>query len=918
MSEQRNPVVASLANRSQHPYSSIAVSPDRSNGIAAGKDTLRVFSLAVQGLREVRSLRISQHFQQAVAQPGAKSQSRYRENFKQNSPQNLVSSTSNVVTDVAWSLPQDGDRVDSSVVAAAGSNGAVIVWNAEEAFLDPSAATAMGPPPDAVLSQHARAVNRLAWHPNKRTPGFLLTASQDATVKLWERKSSSNGRGSSQPNQNLISWFGKQASRSSLTNSSISWHCLATFEPKAEAVRDIRWSPFHDNIFAMVTVTGSLLVYDINHPETACVRIQAHDGEATSCDWHPSNPGIIATGGAGDRCVKVWILTLSLSASISNPDQPEDICQREESNSRIWTSSGSSLKPMISSKIVSTKIVSSGHSINSGRKGNTKPAHILYVSASVTRIKWRPPAGTLHAGINSHESMLAVATSPIKGDHAGGNGLLSLWSYSRPYMALSVVEGHKEGAVTDFLWLDIPPDENSMIRPSNEMQEIPPEQPSSIVSRIGTPVFGSDSNIRSRDPGTPIMGSSRRRGRNSMDDMYSREREIDKTVDDSDSLEGTWQHVLSVGRDGRCILQSFVRGDRPISRVSPSCFAVANLSPFQPGYGSLQVFSVHHNVPHGRLDDYALTGLRQDAAISKAPGVFREPTISSSREGVQQDRQIIMNGQKIPNFSPRLTFNVIDQGDLNDESRPMMPHASIVVAPEVVHLSRFASSYKLYPDDTYQSGASLCLHNASVAETQYCGSLARMWRTLATMLNGSGLSYLPPVGAKAENALQFSLAPCVRKLLEERANVGDVQTCVALCEVLQVLQGNETKVSSCIPGLPVSRIREWYFSYIDLLQEMCLFSHASFLIGKCKDPAVGALNKQSTVIHESCPHCRKPLLVGDGDGIAQNQPGANSMDGALVAAAKGVLDFASYAMNQLRAYSFGVLDVDMEGISIVL
>lgn len=60
MSEQRNPVVASLANRSQHPYSSITVSPDRCNVIAAGKDTLRVLSLTPQGLREVRSLRISQ------------------------------------------------------------------------------------------------------------------------------------------------------------------------------------------------------------------------------------------------------------------------------------------------------------------------------------------------------------------------------------------------------------------------------------------------------------------------------------------------------------------------------------------------------------------------------------------------------------------------------------------------------------------------------------------------------------------------------------------------------------------------------------------------------------------------------------------------------------------------------------------
>ena len=60
MSEQRNPVVASLADRSQHPYSSIAISPDRMHAVAAGKDTIRVISVGPQGLTEISSLRISQ------------------------------------------------------------------------------------------------------------------------------------------------------------------------------------------------------------------------------------------------------------------------------------------------------------------------------------------------------------------------------------------------------------------------------------------------------------------------------------------------------------------------------------------------------------------------------------------------------------------------------------------------------------------------------------------------------------------------------------------------------------------------------------------------------------------------------------------------------------------------------------------
>jgi hypothetical protein len=51
---------------------------------------------------------------------------------------------------------------------------------------------------------------------------------------------------------------------------------------------------------------------------------------------------------------------------------------------------------------------------------------------------------------------------------------------------------------------------------------------------------------------------------------------------------------------------------------------------------------------------------------------------------------------------------------------------------------------------------------------------------------------------------------CVGKVLEDRANAGDVQTCVALCEILQVLQINSDAVSTCIPGLQVKFVREWY------------------------------------------------------------------------------------------------------------
>lgn len=57
-------------------------------------------------------------------------------------------------------------------------------------------------------------------------------------------------------------------------------------------------------VFALVTDTGHLIVYNINHPGKPWEKIAAHGAEASTLDWHPTRPYIIATGGVADRSVK--------------------------------------------------------------------------------------------------------------------------------------------------------------------------------------------------------------------------------------------------------------------------------------------------------------------------------------------------------------------------------------------------------------------------------------------------------------------------------------------------------------------------------------------------------------------------------------------------------------------------------------
>lgn len=167
---------------------------------------------------------------------------------------------------------------------------------------------------------------------------------------------------------------------------------------------------------------------------------------------------------------------------------------------------------------------------SSRSRGNAQQElHTLSIAASVTRVKWRPMSSTvvkIPEATDLHEPMLAVATSSIKGASAGGAGQVSLWSWSRPFMPVCILEGHTEGAVPDFEWIDTPtPDAES---PGNNKRA---------------------NNVRAHQQGDSSQ--------------------YDPSEQESDQGLNFWQHILSVGRDGRCLVQSFVRGKNCTHRWVP-------------------------------------------------------------------------------------------------------------------------------------------------------------------------------------------------------------------------------------------------------------------------------------------------------------------------------------------------------------
>ena len=60
MPKEADAVVASLAERSPNPFSSMAMSPNRQYAVIAGKDNLQLVKVNSEGIKSLRKFKISQ------------------------------------------------------------------------------------------------------------------------------------------------------------------------------------------------------------------------------------------------------------------------------------------------------------------------------------------------------------------------------------------------------------------------------------------------------------------------------------------------------------------------------------------------------------------------------------------------------------------------------------------------------------------------------------------------------------------------------------------------------------------------------------------------------------------------------------------------------------------------------------------
>lgn len=172
---------------------------------------------------------------------------------------------------------------------------------------------------------HPDYIRAIAVHP---TQPFVLTASDDMTIKLWD-------------------W-------------DKGWKCIQQYEGHSHYVMGVAFSPKDSNTFASACLDRTVKIWNIGAP-TASMTIEAHDQKGVNAvDYYPGSdkPYIITT--SDDRTIKVWdyttkglIATLdghqsNVSFAAYHSELPIIISGSEDGTIKLWNSNTYRLEQSLS------------------------------------------------------------------------------------------------------------------------------------------------------------------------------------------------------------------------------------------------------------------------------------------------------------------------------------------------------------------------------------------------------------------------------------------------------------------------------------------------------------------------------------------------------------------------------------------
>lgn len=103
-------------------------------------------------------------------------------------------------------------------------------------------------------------------------PHFLISCSQDGTVKRFDTRHEK---------------------------------AVTTFYSNSESVRDVKFCPGNQFVFAAASENGQVQLWDTRRTDRCTSHFTAHSEPIYTCDWHPTNSNWLATG-SRDKQIKIW------------------------------------------------------------------------------------------------------------------------------------------------------------------------------------------------------------------------------------------------------------------------------------------------------------------------------------------------------------------------------------------------------------------------------------------------------------------------------------------------------------------------------------------------------------------------------------------------------------------------------------
>ncbi|KAI9847740.1 MAG: SEA (Seh1-associated) complex subunit [Sclerophora amabilis] len=227
----------------------VDISPQRTHAVLAGRDVLKTICVSGANCTEEFNLRAGIFAYTAGNNAGGGSAaSRHRDDLAAN--------------DVKWSH----GNFDSTIATAA-PNGKIVLFDINRSEVQ-----------IARLHEHNRQVHKLAINPHQGY--YLLSGSQDGTIRLWDLRATAGGR--------HVSIF----------------RSLHRYKGNAEGIRDVKWSPTDGTEFAVATDVGVVQRWDFRKDNAPLLKLNAHRNACLSIDWHPDGKHLISAG--LDKKVHVW------------------------------------------------------------------------------------------------------------------------------------------------------------------------------------------------------------------------------------------------------------------------------------------------------------------------------------------------------------------------------------------------------------------------------------------------------------------------------------------------------------------------------------------------------------------------------------------------------------------------------------